>query len=65
MRPDLARALIAQRHTEISLQMAQGRRASRRFPRWRVNWSGATLTRDEGGSGRERSWVIVVSARRA
>jgi hypothetical protein len=65
MHPDLARVLIEQRRAEMALQMARSRRASRlHFPRWRVNWSGTTLTRDEGGSMRERSWVIVVSARR-
>jgi hypothetical protein len=68
MHPDLARTLIAQRRAEISLQMAPGRRGGRRprlLPRWRVSWSGTTLTRDGGGSGRERSWLIVISARRA
>jgi hypothetical protein len=65
MHPDLARVLIAQRRAEMALQMTQTRRAfRRRFPRWRVSWSGTTLTRDEGGSMRERSWMIVVSARR-
>jgi hypothetical protein len=65
MHPDLARVLIAQRRAEMTLQMARSRCASRRrFPRWRVSWSGTTLTRNESGSERERSWVIVVSARR-
>ena len=67
MHPDLARALIAQRHAEVALQMAQSRRGGRRLrllPSWRVSWSGTTLTRDGGGSARERSWLIVISARR-
>jgi hypothetical protein len=67
MHPESARALIAQRRAEIALQMAQGRRGGRRLrflPRWHVSWSGTTLTRDGGGSGRERSWLIVISARR-
>jgi hypothetical protein len=64
MHPDLARALVAQRRAEIALQMEWSRHVSRRFPRWRVSWSGTTLTPDGCGDRRERSWVIVVSARR-
>ena len=67
MHPEIARALFAQRRAEIALQMARSRRGGRLryLPRWRVSWSGTMLTRDGDGSGRERSWMIVVSAHRA
>jgi len=68
MHPDLARALIAQRHAEIALQMAQSRRGGRRLrllPRWRVSWSGTTFAPAGCAGGHGRSWMIVISARRA
>jgi hypothetical protein len=67
MHPEVARAGVAHRHAEIARQVAESRRGGRLrlLPRWRVNWSGTTLVPDGCAGGHGRSWVIVISARRA
>jgi hypothetical protein len=77
MHPEIARNLITQRNADLaamarprhpaSRTMAPGRSRSRRLalPRpsvavWRVTWS--RLAAPAGGG---RSWLIVISARRA
>jgi hypothetical protein len=66
MHPENARALAAERHAEIARQVAESRRPGRRLlPRWRVSWSGTTLVPAGCADGHGRSWMIVVSARRA
>jgi hypothetical protein len=66
MHPEIARAMVAERHEEITRQMAESRRGGRHLlPRWRVTWSGTTFLPAGCADGHGRSWVIVVSARRA
>lgn len=68
MHPEVARAGVAERHAEIARQVAESRRGGRRprlLPRWRVSWSGTALVPAGCVGGHGRSWVIVISARRA
>jgi len=73
MHPEIAKALVAQRHEELSRDAAGSLRSpSRRFPRWRVSWSRTILSPaatgaeqpavvGQGGS----SLVIIISAHRS
>jgi hypothetical protein len=68
MHPEVARAAVADRRTEIARQVVESRRGGRRLrllSRWRVNWSGTTFVPAGCAGGHGRSWVIVISARRA
>jgi hypothetical protein len=68
MHPEVARAMVAERNAEIARQVAESRRSGRRprlLPRWRVSWSGTTLVPTGCAGGHGRSWMIVISARRA
>jgi hypothetical protein len=68
MHPENARAVAAERHADIARQVAESRRDGRRLrllPRWRVSWSGTALVPAGCAGGHGRSWVIVISARRA
>jgi hypothetical protein len=77
MHPEIARQLITQRIADLtamarprhpaSRAMAPGRSRSRRLalprasvPLWRITWSRVAAL-----AGSERSWLIVISARRA
>jgi hypothetical protein len=67
MHPEIARAVLAERHAEIARQVAESRRGGLRLrllPRWRVSWSGTTYVPAGCTGGHGRSWMIVVSARR-
>jgi hypothetical protein len=66
MHPEVARAMVAERRAEIARQVAESGRPGRRLlSRWRVSWSGTTFVPAECADGHGRSWMIVVSARRA
>lgn len=77
MHPEIAKALVAQRHEELSRDAADSLRGpSRRFPRWRVSWSRTILSPGRGpvvvgaeqpavaGKGGS-SLVIIISAYRS
>lgn len=66
MHPEIARQMITHHNRDLAA-MARPRRASRRLalprlavPVWRVTWS-----RVAAPAGSDRSWLIVISARRA
>ena len=73
MNPQIASAVAEQHQRDLATQARQRRMAASargprrtpgwRVPRYRVNWSRTTLS-PAGPAGRERSWVIVISATR-
>jgi hypothetical protein len=71
MHPQIARQLIAQHNADLAAmarrppRLSAGRRRRLALPRlavpvWRVTWS-----RVAAPAGGDRSWLIVISARRA
>jgi hypothetical protein len=76
MHPEIARQMIAQRNEDLTAMARSRRSASRNLtpgrprprlalprpsvPLWRVTWS-----RVAAPAGTDRSWLIVISARRA
>ena len=77
MHPEIAKALVAQRHEELSRNAADSLRSpSHRFPRWRVSWSRTILSpaKTPAAVGAEQpavvgqggsSLVIIISAHRS
>jgi hypothetical protein len=61
MRPETAKALVAQHRDELMHDTACSRRSSARrlFPRWHVSWTRAIL------AGRGSSLVIIITAHRS
>ncbi len=62
MHPEMARALAEERRRELARD-ARPWRPGRRIPRYHLTWSRMSLP-GAGAAGRERSWVIVISATR-
>lgn len=70
MHPQIARQLIAQHNADLAAMARRSRPSAGRprplarprlaVPMWRVTWS-----RVAGPAGAGRSWLIVISARRA
>ena len=63
MHPEIAKALVSQRHDELVHDTAVSRRgpSHRRFPRWHVSWTRTILS---PGARRGSSLVIIISAHR-
>ena len=76
MHPEIAKALVAQRHDELARHTTARRLTGRRrFPRWHISWSRIVLApagpaAPAGGNGagqagrRGSSLVIFISAHR-
>jgi hypothetical protein len=73
MHPELLSAVVAEHHRDlrsartarrVPTASAATRARPRRLPRFRLSWTGATLTAAEGNR-REKSLVIVISATRS